>query len=120
MLSIGDHVARRKQNTKVHASDFQGYFHQLPEHEQEALVDLARATVSEFRDIDRADHAALDEYHKERRKTNEEDALDALFTRYALALSFFERWAKRGVQNESDIASALRGYGSDGEREQES
>ncbi|KAL1525976.1 hypothetical protein AB1Y20_020802 [Prymnesium parvum] len=54
-----------------------------------------------------------------RRRANEEDALDALFTRYALALSFFERWVKRGVEMASDISTALRGYGGDGEREQE-
>lgn len=120
MLSIGDHVARRKQSTKKEMRDFEGLFHQLPAREQEALVDLARRSVKEFRDIDRADHCALDDYHKQRRKANEDDALDALFTRYALALSFFERWAKRAVDNESDMATALRGFGGDGEREQES
>jgi len=76
-----------------------GWFHGLPPHEQEALVELARLTVAEMRDIDRADHAELDQYHKARRKANEANELDALFTRYALALSFFERWQKRGVES---------------------
>lgn len=46
-----------------------------------------------------------------RRKANEKDELDALFTQYAVALSFFERWQRRGVQNVGDIGRALTGYG---------
>ncbi|KAL1495338.1 hypothetical protein AB1Y20_016708 [Prymnesium parvum] len=68
-----------------------GYACSLPERELEALVEMARFSVKENRDIDRADHAALDNYHKMRRKTNEEDELDSLFTQYAMALSFSER-----------------------------
>ena len=83
-----------------------------------ALVELARVTVTEMRDIDHADHHALDEYYKQRRKMNEEDELDALFTRYAFALSFFERWVKRGVSLEHEIGKALMGYGNEGVREQ--
>lgn len=45
-----------------------------------------------------------------RRKQNEEDELDALFTQYALALSFFERWCKRGADLQT-ITSTLNGYG---------
>lgn len=44
-----------------------------------------------------------------RRKSNEEEELDALFTRYALALSFFERWCKRGVESVGQIIRALNG-----------
>lgn len=73
--------------------------------------ELARLTVAEMRDMDRADHLVLDQYHAHRRKTNEEDELDALFTQYALALSFFERWVKRGVTDMRHISVALRGYG---------
>lgn len=50
-----------------------------------------------------------------RRKTNEEEELDALFTQYAYALSFFERWCKRGVEKNAEITVALNGFG---EREQ--
>lgn len=118
MLSLGDGVARRKQSTVKVREAFTGYIYSLPPHEQEALVEVARVTVKEMRDIDRLDHAALDEYHKQRRKVNEEDALNALFTRYALALSFFERWVKRGAVNSAQVATNLNGFGGEGEMEQ--
>lgn len=118
MLSIGDHVAHRKASTQVQQESFVGWMYSLPEHEQEALVEIARLSVTEFRHVDRADHANLDEYHKSRRKSNEDEALDALFTQYALALSFFERWVKRGVEKASEINAALHGFGVAGEREQ--
>lgn len=56
---------------------------------------------------------------QERRRINERDELDALFTRYALALSFFQRWQKRGVETASAIAAELRQFGGDGVREQD-
>lgn len=118
MLGHGDCIARRKQSTKIVQQDFVGYMYTLPLHEQEALVECARLTVKDMRDLDRGDHAALDDYHKMRRKRNEEDALDALFTRYALAISFFERWVKRGVKNATEMRSQLRGFGAEGENEQ--
>lgn len=64
MLSVGDHVVHRKQSCKKEEKAFVGWFYGLPEKEQEALVELARTTVKEMRDIDRSDHRALDEYHK--------------------------------------------------------
>lgn len=64
MLSLGDHVARRKESRKPKEEAFVGYFCGMPAKEQEALVELARITVKEMCDIDRADHRALDEYHK--------------------------------------------------------
>lgn len=111
VLSLGDHVARRKQSTKVAEGSYVGYVHSLPEKELQALVECSRLTMQDCRASDRADHAELDAYHKHRRKMNEEDELDALFTRYALALSFFERWQKRGVENVSEMMLALRAYG---------
>eukprot|EP00966_Prymnesium_polylepis_P113401 2622040-Prymnesium_polylepis.1 len=103
ILAFGDSVMRRKKSKEGEEPQqepaYLGWFHGLPPHEQEALVELARLTVAEMRDIDRADHAELDQYHKARRKANEANELDALFTRYALALSFFERWQKRGVES---------------------
>lgn len=64
MLSFGDHVSHRKESCKKKEGDFVGYFYSLLEKEQEALVELARVTVKELRDIDRADHSSLDQYHK--------------------------------------------------------
>lgn len=143
LLSFGDQVAHRKASCKKEEKDFVGWFYRLPEREQEALVELARTTVKEMRDIDRGDHRQLDEYHKvrlcwvitghhlpllptnlaltgahnnpfmseqARRKKNEEDELDELFTQYALALSFFERWCKRGVETVGAITTTLNGY----------
>lgn len=37
--------------------------------------------------------------------------MDALLTRYALALSFFDRWQRRGVETAAEIARALQEYG---------
>ena len=95
-----------------------GSFYQLPDCEQEALVDPARITMKEMRDVDRADHAALDKYKKARRQTNEDAELDELFTQYALALSFFERWQRRGVESMTEVTRALNSYGGAGQREQ--
>ncbi|KAL1504931.1 hypothetical protein AB1Y20_008698 [Prymnesium parvum] len=111
MLALGDHVARRKAASRPKQVACESWFYKLPEREQEALVELARKTVKEMRDIDSTDHRALDEYHSARRKTNEADELDALFTQYALALSFFERWCKRGVETTGQITSILNGFG---------
>lgn len=69
-LSHGDTCSHRKgskaskESEKLMEKGHIGYFHALPTHEQEALVELARTTVKELRGIDRDDHATLDEYHK--------------------------------------------------------
>lgn len=117
-----------------------GYVYTLPEKEQEALVEAGRLSVKELRCIDRAEHEALDDYHKvksqldvvkhtahstlccnaqARRKVNERDELDALFTQYALALSFFKRWQERGVETVSALLFALAEFGSAMPRETE-
>lgn len=64
VLSLGDHTLRRKRSTKQEDKDYFGYVYSLPEREQEALVELSRLTMKEMRDVDRGEHAALDEYHK--------------------------------------------------------
>lgn len=63
MLSQGDCVAHRKAHCRKEEKEYSGWFHALPEREQEALVELARITVKEMRDVDRADHRTLDEYY---------------------------------------------------------
>jgi hypothetical protein len=83
----------------------------LPVHEQEALVELARTTVTELRGVDFADHAELDLYHQRRRELNQKDELDFLFTRFALALSFYDRWKERGVKTFAEVISALTQLG---------
>jgi hypothetical protein len=85
-----------------------GYFHTLPPLEAAALVEMARSSVREMRIIDRADHASLDAYHTAKRKSNSQLELDALVKRYALALSFFDRWRKRGVETVVAVTAALR------------
>lgn len=45
-----------------------------------------------------------------RRKQNEDEELESLFTKYALALSFFERWCKRGLQTSGEVTRALAEY----------
>lgn len=118
VLAFGDRVAHRKASTKAEAELKQpsclGWFHGLPPREQEALVELARVTVWSMREIDRSDHKELNDYRKARRKLNEEDELDALFTRYALALSFFDRWKMRGVKTSREITVTLAEIGEEG------
>lgn len=85
VLSSGDRVTHRKAEKKAEAAKQPphfGWFHTLPAREQEVLVQVARLTVNEMRQSDREDHAQLLQYHKARRKANEEDELDSLFTRY--------------------------------------
>ena len=75
-----------------------GYFRSLPEHEQRAIVEVARKTVRQLRKDDLLDHKVLDEYHAQKRKTNSQLELEALVKQYALALSFFDRWKSQGVE----------------------
>lgn len=105
-----DHVLRRcgptisleaasalVQSMRMRSFDKGGAFDVLPPKEADVLMELARETVDEMREIDRADHRELNEYHAAKRKSNSQLELDALVKQYALALSFFDRWQKRGV-----------------------
>ena len=84
-----------------------GYVDSLPHEEAHALVEMARSTVKEMRAVDRADHAGLDAYHTQRRKTNAEIELAALIKQYALALSFYDRWKTTGVASPAAMVAAL-------------
>ena len=90
-----------------------GYFYLLPPREQHALVEVARTTVRELRALDRADHAEHDTYVTQKRKSNSQLELDALVKRYALALSFFDRWRKRGVADVAAMTTALNALAND-------
>ena len=70
---------------------------QLPEKEARALFEYARSSLAALRQLDGGDHTELDAYHTAKRKSNSQLELDALVKQYALALSFFDRWKKRGV-----------------------
>lgn len=56
VLAFGDQVAHRKVKCNEEQQPFVGYLYSLPVHEQQALVELARVTVKELRDIDGSDH----------------------------------------------------------------
>ena len=84
-----------------------GYFHSLPPHEQEALVEVARCSVREMRKVDHADHADHDAYVTAKRKSNSQLELDALVKQYGLALSFFTKWKSRGVADMYKMQEAL-------------
>ena len=115
ILGMWDYVLRRNPGITLEAASALvaamkmkyyspgGALEQLPEKEARALVEMARVTVDEMRAIDRADHRELDSYHAAKRKSNAQLELDALVTRFTLALSFFDRWQKRGV---ADLAAA--------------
>ena len=90
-----------------------GRYWQLPEKEADALFEYARKSLTEMRQIDRAHHAELDAYHAHKRKTNSQIELDALVKAYALALSFFDRWEKRGVRTVEAMRKALDALGDD-------
>ena len=113
VIGYGDHVMRRKQQQEHAESESAavlaglGWVHRLPEKELEVLIEVARVTSTELRQVDSCDHAALQQYHKERRKRNEADELTALFTRYALALSYFERWQRHGVKSMQEVRYEL-------------
>jgi hypothetical protein len=76
-----------------------GAIDRMPEKELRALFAVACETVDEMRKIDRDDHAELNAYHTAKRRNNSQLELEALVKRYALALSFFDRWRKRGVES---------------------
>ena len=86
-----------------------GRLEQLPEKEVRALIEMSRITVGEMRAIDMADHNELDTYHAQKRRSNSQLELDALIKRYALALSFFDRWKKRGVATPKDAKQKTAG-----------
>lgn len=69
--------------------------------------------MRELRALDRADHAEHDAYVTAKRKSNSQLELDALVKRYALALSFFDRWSKRGVADVEAMTAALDAIATD-------
>eukprot|EP00966_Prymnesium_polylepis_P237939 5502822-Prymnesium_polylepis.1 len=86
-----------------------GMLEQLPEKEARALVEMGRITLDEMRAIDRVDHGELDAYHTAKRKSNSQLQLDALVKQYALALSFSDRWRKRGIDSPEAAKAKLAG-----------
>jgi hypothetical protein len=111
IFGMWDHTLRRNPGISLEAASALvqamqskhlepgGYLDLLPEKEARALLEMARLTLDEQRILDRVDHGELDDYHAAKRKSNSQLELDALVKRYALALSFFDRWLKRGVQS---------------------
>lgn len=111
IFGMWDHVLRRNPGISLEAASalvqamkskcFEpgGYLDTLPEKEARALFEYARLTVDEMRALDREDHNQLDDYHAAKRKSNSQLELDALVKRYAMALSFFDRWKQRGISS---------------------
>ena len=111
IFGLWDYVRRRNPGITLEAAsalvqsmrskyfEAGGELDQLPAKEMIALIEMSRLTVNEMRVIDRADHAELDSYHTAKRRSNSQLELDALVKRYALALSFFDRWKKRGIES---------------------
>ena len=97
------------QATHAKYCAFGGFVDRLPPEERHALVEMSRVTRQEMRAVDKTHHAALDAYHAHRRLANAESELTALIKRYALALSFYDRWKSQGVQSPDAMQSALDG-----------
>ena len=74
---------------------------------------MARAERPAQRRIDREDQKELDEFRKMRRKSNTELELESLIKQYALALSFFDRYKKRGVTSVTELRRELATLASD-------
>ena len=89
-----------------------GFFHDLPLHEQIALVEVARTSVRELRKVDRVHHAEHDAYVTAKRKSNSQLELDALVKQYALALSFFKRWKSQGLTSVKEMEEKLESISS--------
>ena len=116
-----DYVLRRNPGITLEAAsalvqairgkyfDAGGELDQLPQKELIALFEYARSSLKACRADDRSDHAELDTYHAAKRKSASQLELDALIKMYALALSFFDRWRKRGVADVAAVEVALRG-----------
>ena len=121
IFGIWDYVLRRNPGISLEAAsalvqaswgkyfDEGGALEQLPEKEARALFEYARSTVKSSRQVDKADHGELDAYHTAKRKSNSQLELDALVKEYALALSFFDRWRKRGVESPKAMREKLEG-----------
>lgn len=90
-----------------------GMFHSLPRTEQIALVEMARAEQKAERKLDRADIAELDAFRAARRRSNSELELESLIHMFALCLSFFDRFKKRGVKSVHETVLELAKLASD-------
>jgi hypothetical protein len=95
-----------KQRKQLQAA--MGYFHRPPYREQVALVEMARAEQEAERALDRADVAELDAHRGLKRQTNSAIELESLIKRFALALSFYDRYTVRGVKSVSELTRKLR------------
>ena len=120
VFGIWDYVLRRNPGITIEAASalvqamwgkyFEegGALEQLPEKEARALFEYARTSLAASRQVDRAHHTELDAYHAAKRKSNSQLELDALVKQYALALSFFDRWKKRGVASPQEMREKLQ------------
>lgn len=90
-----------------------GFFHSLPESEQVALVEMCRVERPAQRVLDRMDEAELDSYRRAVRKSNSALELEALIKNFAFALSFFDRYVRRGVKSIEDARVQMAGLSSD-------
>lgn len=94
-----------------------GYFHTLPYSERVALVKMCRIERAAERKVDRQDQLELEAHRTSAlRKSNSQLEFEALVKNFAMALSFFERYRKRGVTLVSDIHPALADLDSDQQR----
>ena len=121
IFGIWDYVLRRNPGITLEAASalvqatwgkyFEegGALDQLPEKETWALFEYARKSLATSRQDDRADHAEHDAYVTAKRKSNSQLELDALVKMYALALSFYDRWKKRGVESPEAMREKLEG-----------
>ena len=99
------------QSMRQSRFDPEGAFTMLPPKEADALIEYSMETVDEMRAIDREHHAELDNYHAAncaKRLSNSQLELTALVKQYALALSFFDRWQKRGVASLQEAKEKLK------------
>lgn len=85
-----------------------GEFHKLPQTEQIALVEMCRAERQRQRMLDRRDWDDLHTLRSHTRRTNSELELESLIKNFAMALSFFDRYQKRGIRTVDDMKPELQ------------
>ena len=107
-------LAKRKQKPPVvgvkkrkQTQEAMGYVHRLPYKEQVALLEMARAERKSERKLDHGDVAELDVHRGLTRQSNSEIELQSLIKRFAHALSFFDRYQKRGVKSVQELQQEL-------------
>ena len=99
---------RRKAKGESPSHRAEGFFWQLPQAMQMALVGMARKHRLSARKEARADRAEQMQYRQLKREQNLEKQRIKTVELYARAMELFEAWQARGVKSDGEITKLLR------------